>query len=340
MNSDTELDDIRELSRRVGSNPLFVQGPTGNTSLKLRDTLWIKGSGAWLARACDDNIFVPVQLRRGPILEDSLAEYDAITRIPADCGLTPSIETCMHAIMPHRVVIHTHSTNTLAWAVRTDGPTQLARRLKGLRWDWIPYVRSGARLAREISQHLAASPDILILANHGLVIGAESCVEAEALLAEVENRLAISARGGWDTLTLLREQMRECESGWFGAQNPALNWLAADSLSISILSNGVLFPCQEIFLGTEAMLVRRGQRVCDCVWEYHQRHRRNPRYLVSSEHGILFSNEITPTELEILLGLFRLVLRLDEHDLIRYLNPLEIRELTGPGSKVYAYSAS
>ena len=27
----------------------------------------------------------------------------------------------MHAVMPHRVVIHVHSVNAIAWAVRRDG---------------------------------------------------------------------------------------------------------------------------------------------------------------------------------------------------------------------------
>src|SRR4051794_27933 len=68
-----------------------------------------------------------------------------------------------------------HAVNTISWAVRHDGPSQLARRLAGLSWQWIPYVSSGLPLALKLRSVISSSPDVLILANHGLVIGGESC---------------------------------------------------------------------------------------------------------------------------------------------------------------------
>src|SRR5260370_35136201 len=98
----------------------------------------------------------------------------------------------MHAVLPHRVVIHVHSANTIAWAVREDAPGQLKHRLDGVRWQWIPYVASGLPLALEIQKALSCSSgfDGLVLGNHGLVIGAEDCRAAEGLLYEVDRRLA------------------------------------------------------------------------------------------------------------------------------------------------------
>jgi rhamnose utilization protein RhaD (predicted bifunctional aldolase and dehydrogenase) len=59
---DKELASLRELSARVGSDPLLVQASNGNTSLKLDGILWIKASGKWLARANQDEVLVPVEL--------------------------------------------------------------------------------------------------------------------------------------------------------------------------------------------------------------------------------------------------------------------------------------
>ena len=39
-------------------------------------------------------------------------------------GLRPSIETTLHALLPHRIVVHTHSVRTIALAIRTDGEAQ------------------------------------------------------------------------------------------------------------------------------------------------------------------------------------------------------------------------
>ena len=47
------------LSARLGRDPLQVQGPGGNTSIKDRETLWIKASGTELADAETKQIFSP-----------------------------------------------------------------------------------------------------------------------------------------------------------------------------------------------------------------------------------------------------------------------------------------
>jgi hypothetical protein len=137
----------------------------------------------------------------------------------------------MHAVLPNRVVIHTHSVSTIAWAVRRDGAERVAERLAGLRWHWIPYVPSGLPLARAIEQALASYPetDIFVLANHGLVVCAENCEGAERLLWAVENRLAVKPRG----------------SGKLSER---------DRAGRRILEAGVLYPCQAIFLGTPPKL--------------------------------------------------------------------------------------
>ena len=36
----------------------------------------------------------------------------------------------MHAVLPHRVVLHVHCVNTIAWAVRQDAPAQLEHQLE------------------------------------------------------------------------------------------------------------------------------------------------------------------------------------------------------------------
>jgi rhamnose utilization protein RhaD (predicted bifunctional aldolase and dehydrogenase) len=43
--SQAELKQLRELTARVGSDPLLTQASTGNSSLKIGSVLWIKASG-------------------------------------------------------------------------------------------------------------------------------------------------------------------------------------------------------------------------------------------------------------------------------------------------------
>ena len=199
---------LAALSARIGRDPLLTQASSGNTSIKIGNSLWIKASGKWLASALDDeDMFVAVPLR------------SAFERTAGS-----SVETATHAVLPQRVVIHVHSVNTLSWAVRSDGRERIGERLSGVPWQWIPYVASGTPLARQVEAAIAARPElrVFILANHGLFVSGDDCVDAEARLAEVERRLAVRVRAGG-----------QCD----------------DPVSRRILEGGVLYPCQAMFLG-------------------------------------------------------------------------------------------
>src|SRR5438309_7014735 len=144
--SQSTLAPLVRLSARVGRDPLLVQASSGNTSIKLEGVLWIKASGKWMADADRYEMFVPVSLaeareqleRNMDLVMDSARSAVQPTRSAAQT-MSASIETFMHAVVPHRVVVHVHSVNTIAWAVRQDAPSELAQRLSGLCWHWIPY---------------------------------------------------------------------------------------------------------------------------------------------------------------------------------------------------------
>ncbi len=184
------LDSVIGLMADIGDDIQLVQGAGGNVSLKDDVSLWVKASGTWLADARKRQIFVHLDL---PAVRAALiaGSEDFSAAIKSQSGLRPSIETSLHALMPQRVVVHVHSINALAWAVRKDGKLAAGERLRGLAWAWVAYVRPGMPLTRAVTQALAASPDtrVLLLANHGLVIAADTTEEARVLLDEVERRL-------------------------------------------------------------------------------------------------------------------------------------------------------
>ena len=163
-----EIASPLNLSTRVGRDPQLVQGNNGNISLKLDGVLRIKASGKWLANAKQEDTFVPIELA---VVKESLRRNVEIAQVYSlSDQLRPSIETAMHAVLQHRVVLHVHSVNTIAWAVRRDGPSQLSNRLAGLDWRWVPYISSGIPLAKKIEKLLSAAPEtnVFILGNHGL----------------------------------------------------------------------------------------------------------------------------------------------------------------------------
>jgi rhamnose utilization protein RhaD (predicted bifunctional aldolase and dehydrogenase) len=317
-----------ELSARLGFDPLLVQGGAGNTSIKIGDVLWIKASGKWLARAKQDDILIPLNLAdvRCCIEQQDLCRVKYTS--PGGKTLAPSIETAMHAVVPHRVTLHVHSVNTIAWAVRQDGPAQVAKRLSGLRWQWIPYTPSGLPLALEVQKSFERMPDtqVLVLANHGLVVSGDDCADAEGVLREVEHRLNIAPRYAVPSnANALNAAIDGCD--WQLPRLRHLHALGTDALSRVILASGILYPCQAIFLGPMLPVLPSGISIPDAAEQYAERYGVLPSFFVVEGAGVVISNRMTRAELETLVGLVHVAQRIDAEAPIRYLTGLELANL-------------
>jgi rhamnose utilization protein RhaD (predicted bifunctional aldolase and dehydrogenase) len=327
-----ELDCLRQLSARVGSDALLVQASNGNTSIKLEGMLWIKGSGKWLARANQEEILLPIELAGAKERVEQGGEI-APRQISRN-GMRPSIETAMHAVLPHRVVIHVHSINTIAWAIRSDGIEELTARLRGLHWQWIPYAASGIPLAREIQLAVARAKetDVFILANHGLVVCGPDCAATEELLCEVERRLAISARPfPMPDSAVLGNIARF--SGWQYPDYHSLHALGTDKAALKILRGGVLYPCQAIFLGLEALTLPptlAAAKLKACLSGG-----KPPSFVVVERSGVMLNEKMTSAERATLIGLMEVVRRTAESAQLRYLTREEVEKVVNEGGRGY-----
>ena len=328
-----EIASLRNLSARVGCDPQLVQGNNGNISLKLDGVLWIKASGKCLANAKQEDTFVPIELA---VVKESLRRNVEIAQVYAlSDQLRPSIETAMHAVLQHRVVLHVHSVNTIAWAVRRDGSSQLSKRLAGLNWRWVPYISSGMPLAKKIEKLLSAAPEtnVFILGNHGLVICGNNCEGVEALLDDVERRLAIIPRTspGPDAALLAEFSDR---SHWRFPDIPALHALGADPVSLMILKRGVLYPCQAIFLGPRIPMVPFSVPLS--LFAGHSNgDAETPTYAIIEGGGVLVNEKINSAEYATLIGLMQVVQRVEEFAPLRYLTATEIASVLGDGTNRY-----
>lgn len=248
-----DLDALRQLSARAGSDPLLVQAAGGNTSLKQDGVMWIKASGTWLRDAVARDIFVAVDhaaLMAGLAADDPRCESctDFVRRDLNASGLRPSIETTVHALMPQRVVVHVHCVNTIAWAIRSDAEAQLSQRLDGFAWAFVPYARPGLPLAGAIAARLRPGVDVLVLGNHGLVTAAASVEAAAALLDRVVAALRRPVR---PALPFDAGALAHAAAGtpYRPAQDDATHALATDPLALARGRDKVFYPDHVVFLG-------------------------------------------------------------------------------------------
>jgi rhamnose utilization protein RhaD (predicted bifunctional aldolase and dehydrogenase) len=321
----SEIQALIDVSARLGRDPLLVQAASGNTSVKIDGVLWIKASGKWLAHAAREEFLVPVDLVEIKSCIQRKTEFVAQYTSPSGHRLVPSIETAMHAVVQRSATIHVHSVNTIAWAVREDGPAHLADRLAGLRWQWIPYVGSGLPLAQEVEKTFSNFPEteILVLGNHGLVVCGEDVRTAEELLFQVEKLLASEPRRAPEPDRALLQRITS-GSEWYLPDLEAVHALSTDAISRTILVERILYPCQAIFLGPRTPILDSSLPVSEAIERYECCKGARPRFFVVEGSGVIVNESMTRAEREMLLGLAEVVRRIDVEANIRYLSEAEL----------------
>jgi rhamnulose-1-phosphate aldolase/alcohol dehydrogenase len=192
------LGQVLLASHLLGSDRAVANFGGGNTSAKGTATdhvgreqrvMWVKGSGSDLATMGREH-FTPLRLDEMLALfeREEMTDEDMVAHL-ARCQTDPaapraSIETLLHAFVPADHVHHTHpdAINVLAGT----------RECFGDEAAWIPYIRPGFTLARQVGAAVRDNPSLrlLVLAKHGLVVWGDTAEEAYRRTLEVINRAA------------------------------------------------------------------------------------------------------------------------------------------------------
>ncbi|HEU4350419.1 MAG TPA: bifunctional aldolase/short-chain dehydrogenase, partial [Burkholderiales bacterium] len=187
-------------SRLLGADKSLVLHGGGNASVKLRekdlfgeerDVLYVKGSG-WDLETIEAEGFVPLplaylqRLPSLPALSDAQMVNEFNTHVLRAGAPSPSVETLLHALLPHRYVDHTHADAVLAVSNAPDGEKRI-REMYGERVAVIPYAMAGfqlaALLAREYPRQASAKAIGVVLISHGIVsFGAEARESYERMI--------------------------------------------------------------------------------------------------------------------------------------------------------------
>ncbi|MFT4579929.1 MAG: rhamnose utilization protein RhaD (predicted bifunctional aldolase and dehydrogenase) [Nitrospinales bacterium] len=170
-------------SRLIGADPSLVLHGGGNTSVKSRtknkvneevDVLYVKGSG-W-----DLDTLAPPGLP-GVLLDhlvklrglDSLSDEDMVneqrTHLLDASSPNPSVETLLHAFLPHKFVDHSHADASLIIANQPDAE-KICREIFGETIGMVSYIMPGFALAKAAAEVYEKNTKVegLMLINHGL----------------------------------------------------------------------------------------------------------------------------------------------------------------------------
>ena len=195
-------------SRLIGGNPDLVLQGGGNTSLKMQDTLYVKGTGADLSSVTEEHftaLDLPKlrQLLDDPQCSDAGRMHGVEACKKNALAVKPSIETLMHAALPYPYVEHAHADAVLAVA-NVENCQATCAEVFGELAPVVPYRHSGAELAlacKQVFETQATSRSIgLILAFHGVVAFGHSARESYENLLRLVTRAEdwLRSRHAWD----------------------------------------------------------------------------------------------------------------------------------------------
>ncbi len=163
-------------SRLLGSDQDLVLHGGGNTSVKINDILYVKGSG-WDLGSIEKEGFSPARmddllalLKYETLSDSDMVRYqkEALTNKSAP---NPSVEAILHALIPYKFVDHTHADAIVTISNTVNGE-KLIEEIYGKNYLIIPYVMPGFVLAKVIGEMTQGvdweSLEGIILHNHGL----------------------------------------------------------------------------------------------------------------------------------------------------------------------------
>jgi len=330
---------LRKLSKAVGSDPLQVQGAGGNTSIKIDDILWIKASGTWLQHAERQQLFVPVSLK--PVLKalhnsDPRAEKSTafIVEELNPAKLRPSIETTVHAVLPDRVVLHTHCVDTIALAVRQDAEQLLKKKLEKFNWLWVPYFRPGLPLSEYILENKKPDTNVVVLGNHGLVVTADSVDAADKLLQSVRETLRQPVRLQHNTKS---DELEDLCSGldYKPANDPIAHSIAFDQASLKFAEAGSLYPDHVIFLGHGTTVVDKSESITDTVRRAAGDTNTQPIFIVVPDKGVLMKSDANPGQHAMARCIADVTARMSATEQQHYLNEDDVYNLVNWEAEIY-----
>ncbi len=327
-----ELASLKDISAELGTDAMQVQAGGGNTSVKTDAGLWIKASGTRLRDALQSNIFV---LLPWTLLESWRAGVeDALTAQDPDGNMVrASVETAMHLALPHRYVAHTHSVRTISWLIQDNCAAELSRRLEGLKLFRMPYIHPGRTLAEEIERAIAGlQVDVLLLENHGLVVGADDPGQLMNRLREIEHRLDGPLRPS--ALDPDESTAENALPGWMPVPGSARQ-MAFDEDAMRIAAGGTLYPDHCVYLGPSVAAAENQRAVPEALIQYEKLHGIAAKAFIVGGLGAFVRADSSPACAEMLRCLGNVVQRTTRAAQIAYLQPSAVALLMNWDAEAY-----
>jgi rhamnose utilization protein RhaD (predicted bifunctional aldolase and dehydrogenase) len=190
-------------SRLLGADESLVLHGGGNTSVKSAHknllgqqvpAIYMKASGRNMAVIEPEGVpgleLDPLrQLRALPELSDEVMLGEVLTHLLRAGAPAPSVETLVHAFLPHQFIDHTHSDAILTLTNQASA-AKLVKEALGGDVIILPYVRPGFKLAKAVAEAYEANPRArgMVWIKHGIMTWGETARQSYETMIELVSR--------------------------------------------------------------------------------------------------------------------------------------------------------
>lgn len=281
MNDTIEKQGIEELidiSHYAAANIAYIQGGGGNTSVKLSETeMAVKASGCKLSDMDTAEGYVVVdyssiktyfakgitdqdtfESESSAVLQQSIIEKEGLK------VMRPSVEAGFHSLLK-KYVIHTHSVYSNILCCSEEGKGLAEKIFVDVDYIWLPYVDPGAWLTMAISDAIKAhghTPDVIFMANHGVIVSADTAEEAKALHETVNNKIreALDLKDAFPTVAVEEKNGKPVSASAYVTE-----YFKKNDKDLSFIRVKVLYPDQLVYLNNS--VYKKDGSASDIIFE-------------------------------------------------------------------------
>ncbi len=190
-------------TRLLGQVPELVLHGGGNTSVKTvakdflgkpTPVLCVKGSG-WDMGDIEPAGLPAVRLAElqemvkfKKLSDEDMVNAQRVNLLDASSP-NPSVETLLHAFLPHKFIDHTHANAVLALVDQPSGEA-ICRKIYGDKVGYVPYIMPGFDLSKMAKEVYEQNPKVegLILLNHGIFSFGDTAKQAYSRMIKLVTR--------------------------------------------------------------------------------------------------------------------------------------------------------
>ena len=305
------LQELITASQRYGRDPSLVLLGGGNTSYKEGNILYVKASGHALG-TIDESGFV--KMDRSKLAElwdhdfssDDAAREAEVLELMMGARLAgesarPSVEALLHALLPFTYVVHLHPALVNGLTCSKEGEAYTKKLFpKAL---WVELVKPGFILADTIRlalEGLQTTPNLIVLQNHGIFVGAASLEEIEDYYRHVLLTLEAHLTRGVDETPVhieqaifdpINEEIKRLftnEVSYFHTKET--EHFLKDEASFYPISSSFT-PDHIVYSGFKPLYVKRGDSISEAFKAYAEAYGKNPKIIAVQGVGVFGHGE-------------------------------------------------